>query len=339
MPLTPDWQEEWDAFVDSMAHGTLFHKLGWMRVIQKTFSYEAHYLFAQQSGRICGVLPLFYLKSIFGGRALISTPFAVYGGILAKDSETADALVRHACELAEELGASYIELRHIHALQHKRLVTRADLYCTFLNPIGSSDEENLSRLPKEARRMVRKASRLGLRATLTREVGPFYDIYAESVRHHGTPVFPRSLFRNLLEEYGENADILLVEHKGRPVAGVLSFYYRKTVLPYYGGSLPAKNYLAPNNFMYYSLMNHAAARGCTHFDFGRSKQQTGAFHFKRHMGFQPIPLQYQYYLRIGAAIPNNNPTNPKFQLAIRIWRRLPLRITKVLGPPLVKQFP
>ena len=80
------------------------------------------------------------------------------------------------------------------------------------------------------------------------------------------------------------------------MAGVMSFYYRDTVLPYYGGSIPEARNLSPNNFMYWKLMSRAGEKGCKYFDFGRSKQETGTFNFKRHMGFEPISLPYQYYL-------------------------------------------
>jgi len=338
--LLPQDEARWDGFVESMAAGTLFHKTAWRRILETTFDYRSHYLWAEREGKIFGVLPLFHVRSWFAGNAVISTPFAVYGGLLAAEEEAEQVLLQAGKAYAHEHGATYVELRQRFASPHPELQTRENLYCTFIKPIAAEAEQNFNALPREARRMVRKGEKAGLVAQFDNSrVQDFYEIYAASVRSLGTPVFPLALFENCLRELKDDADILLIFHDGQPIAGVLSFYDRDTVLPYYGGSLPNKNFLAPNNFMYWALMKSAGERGYKYFDFGRSKNSTGAFHFKRHMGFEHTPLPYQYQMMNGAPLPNNNPTNPKFHLAIKMWQRLPLRLTKALGPHLVKQFP
>ncbi len=338
--LSPQDEARWDRFVDHDEAGTLFHKTAWQRIVEATFGYRSHYLFAERDHKICGVLPLFHVRSWFAGNAVISTPFAVYGGILAEEEEAEQVLLDAGHAYAREQGATYVELRQRFASLNPELQTREDLYCTFIKPIHAQAEQTFNELPREARRMVRKGEKFGLVAKFDNgRLRDFYDIYANSVRSLGTPVFPRTLFENCLREFKNTADILLIYHENEPIAGVLSFYYRDTILPYYGGSLPDKNHLAPNNFMYWALMKSAGERGYKFFDFGRSKNSTGAFHFKRHMGFEQTPLPYQYQMMNGAPLPNNNPTNPKFQLAIKMWQHLPLGLTKVLGPHLVKQFP
>lgn len=340
--LQPEDEKRWDDFVDADPDGTIFHKLAWRKIIEATFSYTPYYLLAERGSEICGVLPLFHVRSIFSGNALISTPFAVYGGILAVDFTAASMLLEAAKEYAHQLGAEYIELRERSLKPHEQLQTRDSLYVTFLRRIEKSAEANFQILPREARRLVRKAEAAGLMGRpgrRTEDLKAFYHIYAASVRNLGTPVFSYRLFENCLNFLQEDADLLLIYHQEKPVAGVLSFYYRDTVLPYYGGALPEEKAPSPNNYMYWHLMREAGARGFSWFDFGRSKSETGAYNFKRHMGFEPAPLHYQYYLTNGVAIPNNNPTNPKFRLAIETWRRLPLALTKMLGPKLVKAFP
>jgi len=133
--------------------------------------------------------------------------------------------------------------------------------------------------------------------------------------------------------------VLLIEYQGKTIAGVLSFFFRDQVLPYYGGALKQYLHLAPNDFMYWELMRHAAARGCKVFDFGRSKAGTGPFQFKRHWGFDPKPLPYWYFAANGRGVPDTSSLNPKMQWAIRLWRGLPLRVTKALGPYIVKHIP
>jgi hypothetical protein len=90
--------------------------------------------------------------------------------------------------------------------------------------------------------------------------------------------------------------------------------------------------------MYWEVMRRAADRGCRMFDFGRSKQGTGAFSFKKNWGFVPEPLRYQFHLRRGDSLPEINPLNPKYRLAIAVWKRLPLPLTKLLGPMIVKSL-
>ena len=339
-PLEAEDVVRWDAFVDSMEHGTIFHKLGWKRIIESTFRYESNYILVEEDHQIRGVLPLFHLKSPFAGNAVISTPFAVYGGILAAHPELEQALLDSCKSYLSSRGASYAELRHTFPCQSPELKTRDTLYFTFLKPLHATAEQNFESLPREARRLVRKAEKNGLTAKFVDSgVDDFYEIYASSVHNLGTPVFPKSLFTNCLREMKHESDLLLIYHENKPVAGVLSFYYRKTVLPYYGGSLPDKNHLAPNNFMYWTLMKHASEKGCHWFDFGRSKNTTGAFDFKRHMGFEPTALPYQYWMANGHPLPDINPLNPKFRLAINVWRKLPLGVTKFLGPKLVRAFP
>jgi FemAB-related protein (PEP-CTERM system-associated) len=338
--LSPQDEARWDDFVDGAAEGTLFQKTSWRHIVAGTFGYRAHYLFAERAQEICGVLPLFHVRTWFAGNAVISTPFAVYGGLLAQDQEAESALLDAANAFAHETNATYLELRQRFACQTPSLQTRENLYCTFIKPISADTEQTFRELPREARRMIRKGEKAGLVARFeNHRLHDFYDIYATSVRALGTPVFPRALFASCLREFKDNADVLLIYHREKPIAGVLSFYYRDTVLPYYGGSLPDHNHLAPNNFMYWALMKSAGERGYKFFDFGRSKNSTGAFHFKRHMGFEQTPLPYQYQMMNGAPLPNNNPTNPKFQVAIKLWQHMPLGLTKILGPHLVRQFP
>jgi FemAB-related protein (PEP-CTERM system-associated) len=155
----------------------------------------------------------------------------------------------------------------------------------------------------------------------------------------GTPVFPRLLFRNLLEEFPEHTQLLLIYKGSRPVTGVLSFFFRDVILPYYAGASAAAPGLAANNFMYWELMKWAASRGFRWFDFGRSKKDTGAYLFKSQWGMQIEPLDYQVFLGKRRTVPNFSPANPKFELAARIWKRLPLPLTKVLGPRVVRWFP
>lgn len=341
--------ELWDEFVTAQPAGTFFHLTAWCEVLERSFGYLPLYLCACDSDRIRGVLPLFLVKSLLFGRSLVAMPIGVYGGPVATDHETMHLLVQSATALAKQHGVRYLEMRgnpH-NSFQSGPGVngdashwSRKDLYYTFLSEIDSTDEANLARIPRKQRRMVRQGEKHGLKAVFdNRRLPEFYDVYAESVRNLGTPVYGFSFFANLVGAFGERCKVLVIEHNGKVIAAVLSFFFRDQVLPYYGGALKEYLHLAPNDFMYWELMRYGASNGYKIFDFGRSKEGTGPFHFKRHWGFEPTPLPYWYYAPNGNGIPDTSPLNPKLQWAIRIWRSLPLAVTKVLGPHVVRHIP
>lgn len=332
-------QSQWDSFVLQQAGGTIFHTTAWMRAITRAFGYKPHYLAAEEDGRIAGVLPLFVTSNPLTGRTLISTPFAVYGGVCAASEEARVALLDAATELAEKSRVEYLELRTQEANTDLGFQTK-NLYVTFDCPIEPDPERLLKQLPKDTRYMIRKAQKAGLRSTKgNHQVNEFYEIYAESVRNLGTPVFSKKFFKLLLEEFGETAEIRMVWKDQQALAGVMSFRFRDWILPYYGGStLEARQYAA-NNFMYWDLLEDARQRGIKFFDFGRSKLGTGAHAFKSQWNMRERALPYQFHLVKRQDMPNFSPANPRFQRAIELWKRMPFPLTKLLGPALVKLFP
>jgi FemAB-related protein (PEP-CTERM system-associated) len=339
----------WDEFVMAQPAGTFFHLLKWRDILASSFGYEPMYLWVRESEQVRGVLPLFLVKSLLFGRSLVAMPFGVYGGIVAADESAGRMLVEEAARLAGQLNVRFLELRGnpygdfdvpAHANGSASAWSRKDLYFTFISEIAPSDEANLARIPRKQRRMVRQGEKHGLKAVFDNgRLAEFYDVYAESVRNLGTPVFGYEYFQNLVAGFGNQCKVLLIERQENVVAGVLSFFHRDQVLPYYGGALKESMHMAPNDFMYWELMRYAAAQGCKVFDFGRSKEGTGPFNFKRHWGFEPRPLPYWCYSPNGQTIPDTSPLNPKVQWAIRLWRGLPLPVTKSLGPHIVKHIP
>jgi FemAB-related protein (PEP-CTERM system-associated) len=325
----------WDAFVAAIPGGTFFHRAAWSRVIETAFSHRCLYTLAERDGAIVGVLPLAHVRTALFGNTLVSTPFCVYGGPLAVDRETTLALEEHANALREKLGASALELRERQQMDGDSLV-RSDLYVTFRKSIGGNDESNMKAIPRKQRAMVRKGIQNGLVSVCNHDVAVLHRVYAESVRNLGTPVYSRRYFSILNEAFADSSDVVTIMAGERPIASVLNFYFRDEVLPYYGGGTAMARQLAGNDFMYWEVMRRAAARGCRLFDFGRSKQGTGSFAFKHNWGFEPEPLHYRYFLTPGATIPDHNPLNPKYRLFIAAWKRLPLMVANLLGPPIVR---
>jgi FemAB-related protein (PEP-CTERM system-associated) len=324
----------WDAFVYAQPEGTFFHRAQWREVLERAFGHRTHYLLAERDGAICGVLPLAELRSRLFGHALVSTPFCVYGGIVASDPQAHEALTGRACALARSLGVDHLEMRNRRRAHPDWPVK--DLYVTFRRPIDADAERNLQAIPRKQRAMVRKGIKEGLRAELHRDVARHYATYSESLRNLGTPVFSRRYLEVLQEVFGEDCELLTIMHGSQAVASCLSFHFRDEVLPYYGGGSQAARELAGNDFMYWQVMEHARTRGSRLFDFGRSKRGTGAYDFKRYWGFEPEPLYYEYFLVGAASVPDLSPVNPRYERLIAAWRRLPLWVSRIAGPPLAK---
>jgi FemAB-related protein (PEP-CTERM system-associated) len=342
MPVVKRFDSEiigpWDRFVLQHPRASFFHLAGWKRVIEKTFGYKAEYFYSERNGRITGITPLFVFSNWLVGHCLISVPLAAYGGIVAEDSLSEQALLNHVKDMARSANVDYLELRQRGQL-HDGFQANP-LYVTFHAPLSSDPQLNLRRLPKDTRYMIRKAEKSGLKIVFGEEkMDLFYDLFAQSMKRLGTPAFPAALFRNCLEEFPQQTQLTLVYAASQPVAGVLSFFFRDTILPYYAGAHESATRLAANNFIYWQLIKWAGEHGYQTFDFGRSKKGTGSYAFKSQWNMTIEPLNYQVFLVRRKTVPNFSPVNPKFDLAIRMWRNLPLSVTKLLGPPIVRLFP
>jgi FemAB-related protein (PEP-CTERM system-associated) len=333
-PMADTDAAAWDRFVLSMDGGTFFHLSGWRDIFPKAFGLASHYLVAEEGGVLAGVLPLVHQKSLLFGNALIAAPFLVEGGPLAAHDAARQALDDAALALKQQTGAAYLEFRS-RVASRPGWQNRKGLYATFKRPLSANDEENLLAIPRKQRAVVRKTLTGSLASEIDTRVDRFFRVYSESVRNLGTPVFPKRYFAMLLEAFPQHCDIVTILDGGQPVSAVLNFYFKDTVLPYYGGGTVEARRNGANDFLYWEVMRRAALRGYRQFDFGRSKAETGAFKFKKNWGFEPEWLEYEYYLGAGQALPEKNPNNPRYQMAIEAWKRLPLPVANFLGPFLI----
>jgi len=338
--LTASDESAWDAYVARHPLASPFHLAAWKHAIEQTFGYRPLYLFASDSSRgMAGVLPLFLVDTVLTGRVLISTPFAVYGGILAESPEAHAALVAELRRLAESLRVQYVELRNAFPEQCAGF-SPVDRYVTFTQPVSPmSDDELLATVHKKTRNMVRKALKSPYSWRPAPSLDHFYRLLANNYRRLGTPVFPRSFFERLLAGFGPLADVREILLEDRVAAVAFNFLFAGSMHTYYAASDPGCLAQAPNNYMYFEFLRWAGHNRFHVFDFGRSKKGTGTFEFKRHWGTTLRELPYEILLVTRKRLPNFSPQNPKFELAIRAWRRLPLPVANALGPRLVRLFP
>ena len=333
--LSDSAMARWDEFVSACSEATFFHRAGWKTIMEKAFGHRPHFLYVESNGKIEGVLPLAEVKSRLFGHSLCSLPFCVYGGPAANSNQARRALDLAAQKLAAELNVDHLEYRSVTA-SHSDWAHK-ELYVTFRKEIYPDHEQNMLAIPRKQRAMVRKGIKADLRGEIDGNVDRFFALFSDNVHRHGTPTLSKRYFQLLKEVFGRDCEVLtVVSPDNRSLSSVLTFYFRNEVLPYYAGDDVAARDFAANDFKYWDLMQRAVERGVRLFDYGRSKIGTGPYHFKRNWGFEPTPLQYEYQLHRATRVPDHNPLNPKYQLFIKAWQAMPLKLANTIGPHIVK---
>ena len=333
----PGDTEARDAFVLAHPRSTFFHQSGWQRFVTNVHRHRSEELLAWRGEELVGVLPLMSCSSLSGRRKLLSLPFSVYGGPLGADAGVERQLVQAACELAEERRVHYLELRTLEDPAPEW--PGSDLYCTFQKELPEDPDEVLKGMPKKARADARKArTKHGLELSLGEwYVDDLCRLFLLNKRALGSPALPAAHFAAALRDFPGQAFVHLVRREGTPLAAVMSFTFRDTLIAYYAGTAPdADRSFKASNFMYMALQEWAVERGFRVFDFCRSRKDSGAFSFKRHQGFEPIPLHYRYHLVRAKAVPNFTPSNPKTAFLRNSWSRLPLWMARRLSDRLAR---
>jgi serine/alanine adding enzyme len=331
--------QRWDEFVASCPAGSNYHRWNWKRVIEESFGWPTFYLLAEEAGAIRGVLPIAWQKSRIFGSFLTSLPFLNGGGVLAETEPAKEALLSEATALAKRLRVGHLELRHRFD-PHVSLPTKSHKVAMILR-VDSDSEKTWAALSHKVRTDIRK----GIKSGLTAEFGgsellnDFYEVFARNMRDLGTPVYGRAFFQTMLDLFPNDNFICVVRHQEKAVAASFLLGYRQTVEA--GWSSSRYDYLAmrPNMFLYWKILCFAGERGYKEFDFGRSTVDSGTYRFKKQWGSCELPLFWTYWVPDGAQLPEVNKENPRYELAIKLWQKLPVSLTKLVGPPIVKCLP
>jgi len=325
-----------DAYVAAHPDAEIYHRPQWSIAVEQGCRQRGHYLVAEGRHGISGCLPLVEIRSPLFGNALVSVGFGTGGGPIADDAATADALVAAGWEFAARSACRSMELRGGPVPQG--WTAQSGIYSDFSKPLPQGDEAIL-RAMKRRHRSIRRAREFDLEIRVGRseaDQAVHYAVYSEMVRNLGSPVYPQSLFAAMLHWFGDDADIVSVLKDGQPLASALNFYHRGSVMPYWGGGTAAARDYSASEMMYYQVMCHASRRGCTIFNFGRSKVGTGTHSFKENWGFEPNPLVYAVRTADGAAPRSVNPLDPKYRLQIALWKKLPLPLANRIGPHIAR---
>lgn len=336
--LTSSAFSQWDNYVKNHQQGSFFHLSGWQQVISKSFSHDCYFLYIELAGSIAGVLPLVEVNSKLFGHALISTPFCVYGGAIADTPELVRQLEQEACLLAEKLSVDYLELRYQEKQESTLLLKQA--HSTFGCELAEDNEKILASIKKKQRAVIRHSIKNELNFSLEsgkKNLNDFYHLLSTSYRNLGTPIFSEIYFENLVGVFGDQVDIALIKSKDDQLSSaVMNFYFNEQVLPYYGGGNDSARGLKSADYMYYQVMCSAREKGYRWYDFGRSKNNSGPYKYKKNWGMEAKSLYYYYHLVNATELPNLSPNNPKYKLFIALWKKLPLKTSQIVGPFLSK---
>jgi serine/alanine adding enzyme len=329
----------WDEFVSNSSSSTLYHLYGWRRVIEETFGHDTHYLSAVADSRIVGVFPLVRLKSWAFGHMLVSMPFFNYGGICAESEPVRLALLQAGIGIAKNERADFMEIREEKAWNEPLPEKTAKVSMRLTLPASADDL--WKSLGAKLRNQVQRPRKEGMTARIGREelLDDFFDVFAANMRDLGTPVYPKAFFKNILHRFPDRTWISNVYMGRTPVAsGFLAGFKERLEIPW-ASSLRTYNRSSPNMLLYWTSLEFACEHRYEVFDFGRSTPGEGTFRFKEQWGAIPHQLYWYYWLPDGAVMPQVNPNNPKYRAAIAMWQRLPIGLTRHLGPKIVKYIP
>ncbi len=314
---------------------------GWLSVLQGSLQQPAYALEAVQGDKVRGYLPLAYVSSLLFGRFLVSLPYLNSNGVVADDHPTARLLIDEAVRLADELRVRHLELRHEEAIDHPALTGKMESKVhmrlalpDFVGPLWEG-------LNGKVRNQVRKGEKSGLTVHWggVDMLPEFYTIFSQNMRDLGTPVYSRSLFHKALETFPGEAELCIVRAEGKPAAGALLLHGKGVTEVPSASCLKAYNPACANMMMYWNLLTRSVERGQQMFDFGRCNRDGGTFRFKQQWGARPEPAVWQYYQRTGKPFSEMRPESPRYQRLIRLWQRLPVMVTRMIGPSIVRGIP
>lgn len=335
----PELQSQWDSYVLQHGSATHCHRWAWKTVIENAFAVSTYYLIASEGGQVRGVLPLAWQKSLLFGSFITSLPFLNAGGPLADSVEIEQALVSHAIEIAQETGAARLQMRcrgeyrlDLPASSHKVAVVRQ---------LSRDTEAMWKALNSNNRRKVNKATKAGMTAAAegAGSLDIFYEIFADNMRNLGTPVYAKSFFGEVLRAFPQDTDIIVVRLEGKPIAAAFVISFRDWVEATWMCSHWRYLPLQPNMLLYWTIMRIAGERGFNWLDFGRSTRDSGTHKFKQLWDTTDVPLPWASWTKDGKAPSELSPANPKYQLATRLWTKVPLSIANRIGPLLVRNLP
>ena len=267
-------------------------------------------------------------------------PFFNYGGVIADNAEITTTLNNYLQTQAEKTKVSHIQYREsIERIENVLPVSTSKVNMVLQLPDSA---EALGKLIGSKRRsQIKRPIKEGVSHKIGKAelLDDFYQVFCENMRDLGTPVYGKSFFENILETFKEHCTICVVYWQGKPVSsGFLITYKGRMEIPW-ASTLSYANRISVNMYLYWQILSYAIETGCNEFDFGRSTIDEGTYRFKKQWKSEPQQCYWYHWVPEDGELPNLSPSNAKFDLAIKIWKKLPLKVANTLGPLLVKNLP
>ena len=329
-----DEAARWDAYVEPRSSAVM-DLTAWRRIVRKAYGMESWFLAAVEGDRWQGALSLYEARHPLFGSYLATSAFGNDGGFFFESGEARDALVFEAKKLADARNAEYLVLR-LRGIDVPGFTIDGHYRSVVLDLTGGAEIVWNERIPAKTRNQVRKGQKEGFTiATGHDQVGAFHRVFHEHMRDLGSPAHSLRYYETIVEELGDRMDFVVVRDGDEIAAGALLFWTNGTAMNLHTVALRRYNPRCPNYLIYWTLIDLACNRGCTRLDMGRSEADSSNLRFKANWGTEISTLQYNYYLRKLREVPYLDPRNPKYRIPMLIWQRMPVFLTKQLGPRLI----
>ncbi|MGB7329172.1 MAG: FemAB family XrtA/PEP-CTERM system-associated protein [Rubripirellula sp.] len=337
--------ERWDEFSQAMPDECWATQLAghcgeWIKSLEDGFGHSIYLLSATDSGATVGLLPLVFVRGPVFGKFLVSLPYLNTGGVWGLTPVVASKLVDAACDLADQFDVKHLELRGEQPIEHAKFnferTEKVHMRLPLPETAGAFDKS----LKSKVRSQVKKADEHDLAVEFggAEKLDDFYRVFARNMRDLGTPVFSKKLFAAIIKHFDGNAEFCVVRKSGLAIAAGLITHVRGVSEVPSASSLREFNRTNANMLMYQQMIHRAIERGSSTFDFGRSSQGSGTYRFKAQWGAQPHPAVWQYYVRKGDPDSMRPDADGKKTL-VQVWRKLPVWLTRAIGPAIVRGIP
>ena len=331
---------EWDAFVASHEGGSFYHCYAWKSLNERQLRHSGLYLEARDGGgSLTGILPLVVTRSRIFGSILCSLPFVNYGGPVAVDVETTKALVRAAMDHASRLGVDYLELRCAATLETDM---KAELHKISMALNLDADPERLwNGFTSKHRTTIRRVYKDGFTVTSGGAdlLPEFYSVMQHSWRDLGTPLYSPAYFRAVLDTFPEQTRVFVCRRNDEPVAVAFNGYFAGIVEGMWAGTTQVGHDMHANYVLYWEMIKDACERGYRRYHLGRSTAGSGAELFKKKWNAEVRQLYWYYHRPDGTYAPPVNVNHPVYRFGITAWRKMPLWVTRAVGPSLARVIP
>jgi FemAB-related protein (PEP-CTERM system-associated) len=333
-----------EKFLLAQGQVSLSRHPGWLNVLHEGLQHTPYCLEAVSPSpdgpQTRGLLLLAFVRSFLFGRFLVSLPYLNQGGVITDCPDVARQLIDRAVALSDSLGVRYLELRQEEAIEHPALLHCLDTKVQMRVQLPETTEAFWSQLDCKVRNQVRKGQKNDLAVVWGGQelLADFFAVFSHNMRDLGTPTYGKRLFSSIVHEFPERAEFCVVRAGEKPVAAALLLHgWGVSEVPS-ASSLRQFNHTCANMLLYWHLLARSIERKQTLFDMGRCSRNSSTQRFKQQWGAEEVPTTWQYSMRTGS-VGDMRPENPRYRRWIRIWQHLPVSLTRLIGPGIVRGIP